>query len=65
MPLIAREKEYTPSSASKDVTISSDGKHMYWLESFESYSINIFALGARRCGDLQGAIHPGGDEDEG
>ena len=34
MPLIAREKEYTPSSASKDVTILSDGRHTYWLGSF-------------------------------
>ena len=44
MPLITRGTGYAPPSDSKDVTISSNGKHMYWLGSFESYSINLYDL---------------------
>jgi WD40 repeat protein len=44
MPLITRDKGYAPPSDSKDVTISSDGRHMYWLGSFQSYSINLLDL---------------------
>jgi hypothetical protein len=45
MPLITRDKGYAPPSDSKDVTISADGRHMYWLGSFQSYSINLLDLG--------------------
>ena len=44
MPLITRGKGFAPPGDSKDATISSDGKHMYWLGSFGSYSINLYDL---------------------
>ena len=46
MPLITRGTGYAPEGDSKDVTISSDGKHMYWLGAFGSYSINLYDVGA-------------------
>ena len=44
LPLITRSAGYAPSSDFKDVTISSDGKHMYWLGSLQSFSINLLDL---------------------
>lgn len=44
MPLITRGTGYAPPGDSKDVTISPSGKHMYWLGSFVSYSINLYDL---------------------
>ena len=45
LPLITRGSGFAPPNDSKDLTISSDGKHMYWLGSFESYSISLYDLG--------------------
>ena len=45
LPLITRGTGYAPPNDAKDATISSDGKHMYWLGSFESYSVNLYDLG--------------------
>jgi hypothetical protein len=44
MPLVTRAG-FAPDSDSKDVTISSDGRHMYWLGSFASFSVNLFDIG--------------------
>lgn len=54
MPLITRGTGNAPPSDSKDVTISSDGKHMYWLGSFASYSINLFDLAADGSASYKG-----------
>jgi len=45
LPLVTRGTGFAPESDSKDVTISSDGRHMYWLSSFSSYSINLYDIG--------------------
>lgn len=44
LPLITRGNGYAPEGDAKDAAISSDGKHMYWLGSFGSYSINLYDL---------------------
>jgi hypothetical protein len=54
LPLITRGNGYAPSSDSKDVTISSDGKHMYWLGSFESYSVNLYDLASDGSATFKG-----------
>ena len=48
LPLVTRGG-YAPGSDSKDAVISSDGKHLYWLGSFESYSVNRYDLGGGRA----------------
>lgn len=45
LPLVSRGTGFAPESDSKDVTISPDGRHMYWLGSFSSYSVNLYDLG--------------------
>ena len=45
LPLVTRGTGFAPDSNSKDVTISSDGRHMYWLGSFSSYSVNLYDIG--------------------
>lgn len=45
-PLVTRGSGFAPDSDSKDVTISRDGRHMYWLGSFSSYSINLYDVGS-------------------
>lgn len=44
LPLVSRGTGFAPESDSKDVTISSDGRHMYWLGSFSSYSVNLYDI---------------------
>ncbi|HEX4800242.1 MAG TPA: hypothetical protein VFU91_03590, partial [Sphingomicrobium sp.] len=44
LPLVSRGAGFAPESDSKDVTISSDGRHMYWLGSFSSYSVNLYDI---------------------
>ena len=44
LPLVTRGTGFAPDSDSKDVTISSDGRHMYWLGSFSSYSVNLYDI---------------------
>lgn len=54
MPLITRGGGFAPPGDSKDVTISSDGRHMYWLGSFGSYSINLYDLAADGSATYEG-----------
>lgn len=54
LPLITRGTGYAPEGDSKDVTISSDGKHMYWLGSFGSYSINLYDLNGSGTATYEG-----------
>lgn len=46
LSLVSRGTGFAPESDSKDVTISSDGRHMYWLGSFASYSVNLYDIGS-------------------
>ena len=46
LPLVTRGTGYAPLADSKDLIISPNGQHMYWLGSFESYSINLYDLAA-------------------
>lgn len=54
MPLITRGTGFAPSGDSKDLVISSDGKHMYWLGSFASYSVNLYELGPEGAATYKG-----------
>ena len=45
LPLVTRSG-YTPANDSKDAVITRDGKHLYWLGSLQSYSVNWYNLGA-------------------
>ena len=54
LPLITRGSGYAPPNDSKDAVISSDGKHMYWLGAFQSYSINLYDLSADRTAEYKG-----------
>ncbi|OKO67446.1 beta-propeller fold lactonase family protein [Bradyrhizobium sp. AS23.2] len=58
LPLITRGAGYAPSSDSKDVIISKDGKHMYWLGSFQSFSINLYDLGPDGSASYKGQYSP-------
>lgn len=44
MPLIPRGEGFNPLNDAKDLLITPDGQHMYWLGSFESYSVNMYDL---------------------